>query len=175
MEGLRNSLLVPAGSSVFMIMGCLQAMQAQAVVRYTVKDENGKMLLPHPYAPWIPVPKEYQSKADDAYRAFKMYENVKEWALISIPLMWTSFVFCGGLPCMNQARAEALIAITTAVYMYGNNVFIKGYLESADARLQGFQLRKNVVISWILISIVSMGYTALKRFGVFGDLRMDEF
>jgi hypothetical protein len=166
MEGLRNSLLVPAGSTVFMVLGCFQAMQAQSTARYAVKDDNKKDLLPHPYAPWTAVPKEHQSKADDAYRGFKMFENVKEWTFLGIPLMWTSFVFSGGLPYMTDLYVDGLIAVTSAVYIYGNAKFVSGYMKSPETRTQGFKIRMFAMKSWLAISGVSIGYAVLQRFGI---------
>eukprot|EP00339_Tiarina_fusa_P030148 CAMPEP_0117084810 /NCGR_PEP_ID=MMETSP0472-20121206/59682_1 /TAXON_ID=693140 ORGANISM="Tiarina fusus, Strain LIS" /NCGR_SAMPLE_ID=MMETSP0472 /ASSEMBLY_ACC=CAM_ASM_000603 /LENGTH=167 /DNA_ID=CAMNT_0004813935 /DNA_START=18 /DNA_END=521 /DNA_ORIENTATION=+ len=166
MEGLRHSLLVPAGSTVLMVMGCFHAMKEQISARYAVKDDKNESLLPHPYAPWASVPKEYQSKADDAYRAFKMFENVKEWTLLGIPLMWTSFLYVGGLPYMTDNYVDGLIAVTSAAYIFGNAKFISGYMKSPETRLQGFKIRRKAMESWLLISVVSIGYAVLKRVGV---------
>lgn len=99
MDALRYSLMAPAGATVLMTLGCFHAMSEMSKSRYAAHDDNGKPLLPHPYTPWKPVlGAKNQEKADDAYRAFKMFENVKEWTLLSLPLMWTFWLYAGSLP-----------------------------------------------------------------------------
>ena len=101
MDGLQHSLLAPTCGTFILVLGCVDAMMQMVHVRYSAeaKDENGKSLLPHPYKPWeVPVSKQDPTQPppeiyDKAYRAFKMYENVKEWTFLSLPLMWTFAVY----------------------------------------------------------------------------------
>jgi len=134
--------------------------------RYAAKDDNGKSLLPHPYAPWTPVPPKNQAQADEAYRAYKMYENVKEWTFLSLPLLWTSALFGEALPFLTHNRVDALIAGTSLVWMYGNSKYISGYLKSPEDRIFGFRIRTRTTIVWLVVSSLSLGYTFLQRFNI---------
>ena len=95
MEGLRHSLLAPSVTSVLMIFGVAHAMKEYVTVKYAAKDDNGKPLLPHPYAPWKPLsskdPKHVEA-AEKALRGYRMFENVKEWTFLSLPSTFLYYV-----------------------------------------------------------------------------------
>ena len=154
MEALRFRLAVPSSATVLMTWGCFHAMKVMIKPRYETKDDDGKSLLPHPYAPWTAVPEKNKKQADEAYRAYKMYENVKEWTFLSLPLMWTTAVFAGCLPFMNQGRVDALIAGTSLIWMYGNSKYVTGYVKSPDDRIFGFRIRTRTTIVWLAVSSV---------------------
>ena len=88
MEGLRQSLMAPSAGTIVMLFGCFHAMGEQGKLRYAAKDDDGKPLLKHPYEPWVPIDPKYKNLTDAAYRGFKMFENVKEWTLMSGMFFW---------------------------------------------------------------------------------------
>lgn len=156
MDSLRYSLMAPAGATVVMTLGCFHAMLEMIKTRYAAKDDNGKPLLPHPYTPWTPmVAAKNQEKADDAYRAFKMFENVKEWTLLSLPLMWTFWLYAGSLPFVSDAMADGAVAVSSLVYMVATYWYTVGYMESPEKRLNGFRVRRRVCEFWLFGCSVS--------------------
>lgn len=168
MEGLRHSLLAPAGGTFLMVVGCAQAMKEMVAVRYASKDDNDKPLLPHPYSPWDKVDPKYQDQADKAYRAFKMFENVKEWTFLSLPCMWLSSIYGGSLPYVNQNMVDAVTISSCALYALANHWFVQGYIESPENRIKGFSLRTKVVKFWLFGCGVGIFWSSLQRFGVVG-------
>lgn len=167
MEGLRNSLMIPAAGTIFMVYGCVDALMRMVKIRYSVKDENGKMLLPHPYKPWV-VPAGKEEEAEGAYRSFKMYENVKEWTMFSMPLMWIFSVYGGAIPYTNRKPwiLESVVGFSTAAWVLGNKWYIDGYIKSSEDRLVGFQTRTRVFRFWFYGSLVSLVCSGLERFDV---------
>ena len=168
MEELRDSLLAPAAGTVFMVLGCASAITSMNAVRYNVKDDNGKMLLSHPYKPWAEVPKGKETEWENSFRAFKMYENVKEWTFLSLPLMWTFSCFGGAIPYANgNPRAvEAAVMISSVAWMVGNKWYIEGYIKSTQDRMPGFTLRLQVFKFWLFGSLAGVAGAGLERFGV---------
>jgi hypothetical protein len=141
--------MAPAGGTIFMLFGCFNAMSEMVKTRYAVKDEKGKSLLPHPYSPWIPVEAKYQDKADAAYRAFKMFENVKEWTLMSLPLMWLFWLYGDSLPFVNESLIDGAVTLSSVAYMVGTNWYTFGYIEGPEKRMKGFRLRRRVCEFWL--------------------------
>ena len=159
MEGLRHSLFAPAASSFFMVMGVATAVKEQIKFRYAAKDDDGKALYPHPYRPWTEVDPKYKEMGEKAWRAFKMCENVKEWAFFSFPLIWIVALFGGSLPYVEESYVSYFLVVTSFLYHYGNHQYIYGYVESPEKRLSGFKLRMKIFQIWLLASGVSlMGY-----------------
>ena len=149
-----------------MTFGIFDAMKKMIPPRYNVKDDKGNKLLDHPYKPWTKVPPENQQAADDAYRAFKMFENVKEWTMVSMPLMWTAALFAGALPFMNQDRVDILIAGVSVAWMVGSAKYANGYMKSPADRGTGFKIRMLATLGFLAISTISIGYTFLQRFNI---------
>mmetsp|Transcript_7112 Transcript_7112/g.11808 ORF Transcript_7112/g.11808 Transcript_7112/m.11808 type:complete len:171 (-) Transcript_7112:537-1049(-) len=168
MEALRYSILAPSAATFFMIFGCIDAMKKQIEVRYACLDDNGKKLFDHPYSPWEKVDPKYQKQADDAHRAFKTYENVKEWTFLTLPLMWMFALFGGTIPYVTDITVEVTVLVSSVVYMAANHMYTVGYMESAEKRLTGFLLRTNVAKFWMVASAVSLLTAALERFCVIG-------
>jgi hypothetical protein len=119
--------------------------------------------LPHPYCPWEKVDPKYQVKADTAYRAYKMFENVKEWTLLSIPLMWTFWLYGGSLPYVTEPMVDTAVGITSLLYFVGTNWYIYGYIEKPEARLKGFKLRRRVCEFWLFGSAGSFLWALGRR------------
>jgi hypothetical protein len=138
-----------------MLLGCFSAMMEMVKTRYAAKDDNGKPLLPHPYAPWVPVETKYQAKADKAYRGFKMFENVKEWTLMSLPLMWLFWLYGGTLPYITEPLMDGAVVASSLAYVVGTHWYIFGYIESPEKRLKGFNLRRRACEFWLFGSLAS--------------------
>lgn len=155
MDALRHSLMAPAGGTVLMLVGCFHAMIEMIKIRYAAKDDNGKPLLPHPYSPWMPVEPKYQDKADAVYRAFKMFENVKEWTLLSLPLMWVFWLYAGSLPFASDAMADGAVILSSLAYVVASHWYTVGYIESPEKRMKGYQLRSKVINFWLFGSLGS--------------------
>lgn len=167
MEALRHTLFAPSMTSFLMVFGCVQALMEMIKPRYAAKDDNGKPLLPHPYEPWnTPTDPKYKETVDKVYRAFKMFENVKEWTFMSLPIMWIFAIYGGALPYMTDTLMDGIILSTGALYAISNVMYIHGYVEAPEKRLPGFQLRKKVVMCWLLGSFVSLVWGGLTRFGL---------
>ncbi|CAB9497001.1 expressed unknown protein [Seminavis robusta] len=166
MEGLRHSLLAPSGATVVIIFGTLDAMMTMIKTKYSAKDDNGKMLFPHPFAPWTKVDPKYEDQADKALRAWRMFENVKEWTFMSLPLMWIFAGFAGSIPKVTDQMVDIAVVTSTIGYCYGNYLFSKGYIESPEKRLKGFNVRTNVVKFWLGGSAIAVVCTALQKYGV---------
>eukprot|EP00526_Cylindrotheca_closterium_P023457 CAMPEP_0113631008 /NCGR_PEP_ID=MMETSP0017_2-20120614/16114_1 /TAXON_ID=2856 /ORGANISM="Cylindrotheca closterium" /LENGTH=168 /DNA_ID=CAMNT_0000541501 /DNA_START=52 /DNA_END=558 /DNA_ORIENTATION=- /assembly_acc=CAM_ASM_000147 len=158
MEGLRQSLFAPAASSFFLVMGAATAIKEMVKVRY-FKDDEGKPLYTHPYRPWIEIDPKYKEQADKAWRAFKMCENVKEWTVFSMPLVWIIALFGSSLPYVEDSYVNYFLGVTSAVYSYANHQYIYGYMEAPEKRIDGFRLRMKVFQAWLSVSLVSLlGY-----------------
>eukprot|EP00562_Extubocellulus_spinifer_P009201 CAMPEP_0178507436 /NCGR_PEP_ID=MMETSP0696-20121128/20214_1 /TAXON_ID=265572 /ORGANISM="Extubocellulus spinifer, Strain CCMP396" /LENGTH=164 /DNA_ID=CAMNT_0020136915 /DNA_START=398 /DNA_END=892 /DNA_ORIENTATION=+ len=162
MEGLRDTLLVPASASVAMVMGSVVPMMSQALLRGGLKDDNGKPVFSTPYKPWE-VPAKYASEGDDLYRAHKAAENIKEWTFHVIPLMWTFFIFGGGIPYIGDSAMEGAVALSTATWLFGCYKYFTGYQGSANGRQTGFMIRFLVVFFWLSGSAIGLGCAAWNR------------
>lgn len=164
MEGLRKTLFAPSASSFFLVMGVMSAVKENVTQRYKAKDETtGKPILSHPYSPWVPTDPKYKEETDKAWRAFKMAENVKEWAFASLPLVWIVGIFGGSLPFATDRAVTGFLLSSSAIYAYGNHKYMQGYVESPDNRIDGFKLRMKVFQAWLLASGVSLLGYALKE------------
>merc|ERR1712183_997593 len=133
-------------------------------------EVTGKPLLPHPYKPWD-VPKSEKQKLlfDKNYRAFKMYENVKEWTFMSLPAMWIFAVYGKGMTesfGLPDTLIDGTVVATSLIFVIANRFYAKGYIESADKRLPPFKVRKKVALFWLAGSAVSLFYGFLQHFGV---------
>ncbi len=167
MEALRHSLFAPSATTFVMVFGCVQAMMEMVKLRYAAKDDNGKPLLGHPYEPWnAPADPKYKDAVDKAYRSFKMFENVKEWTFLSLPIMWIFAIYGGALPYMTQNIIDGIILSSGALYAISNVMYVYGYVEAPEKRLQGFKLRRKVVNLWLLGSVLSIFWGGLVRFGL---------
>jgi hypothetical protein len=167
MEALRYSLFAPSATTVMMVFGIANAMSAMIKTRYQCKDDNGKPLLPHPYEPWnVPSDPKYKDVTDKAYRAFKMFENVKEWTFMALPVMWVFAVYGGDLPYVSQSMIDGAILVSGVVYTVATQMYVSGYLESAEKRISGFKLRLKVGQFWLLGSVLSLVSAGLLRFQV---------
>lgn len=159
MDELRQSLFAPAMSSFFLVAGVAIAIKEQVKTRYAAKDDNGKPLYEHPYQPWIEIDPKYKEQGEKAWRAFKMSENVKEWAAFSMPLVWIIAMFGSSLPYVEDSYVSYFLAATSFLYAYGNQQFIFGYLHSPQKRIKGFKLRMKIFKLWLLGSGISLlGY-----------------
>lgn len=177
MDALRHSLLAPSCGTFVMVLGCVDSMMAMIKVRYSAKDDDGKPLLPHPYKPWeIPGGGgdekdggKHAAIADKAYRAFKMFENVKEWTAMSLPFMWTFAVYgkgMAGCPYVSDDLVDGAVVLSSLVYAYANRKYTRAYIESTEKRTKSFYLRTNVVKFWLAGSAISLFHGILKRLGV---------
>lgn len=167
MEALRHSLFAPSATSFMLILGCAQALLEMVKHRYAAKDENGKPLLRHPYEPWnAPTDPKYAETLSKVYRSFKMFENIKEWTFMSMPLVWIFAIYGGTLPYMTDMILDGIILGTGALYAYSNVLYIHGYVESAEKRLPGFSLRKRIVFFWLFGCGASLLWSGLGRFGL---------
>eukprot|EP00562_Extubocellulus_spinifer_P007623 CAMPEP_0178497914 /NCGR_PEP_ID=MMETSP0696-20121128/14957_1 /TAXON_ID=265572 /ORGANISM="Extubocellulus spinifer, Strain CCMP396" /LENGTH=199 /DNA_ID=CAMNT_0020126401 /DNA_START=494 /DNA_END=1094 /DNA_ORIENTATION=+ len=108
-----------------MVMGSMVPMMSQAFLRGGLKDDNGKPVFSTPYKPWE-VPAKYASEGDDLYRAHKAAENIKEWTFHVIPLMWTFFIFGGGIPYIGDSAMEGAVALSTATWLFGCYKYFTG-------------------------------------------------
>ena len=167
MEALRHSLFAPSTTTFLLTVGCVQAMMEMVKIRYAAKDENGKPLVRHPYEPWnVPTDPKYKEALDKVYRSFKMFENIKEWTFMSLPLIWIFAIYGGALPYMTDFILDGIILGTGALYAFGNGLYINGYIEAPEKRLQGFTLRKRISIFWMWGSAISLLWAGLSRFGL---------
>eukprot|EP00934_Nitzschia_sp_Nitz4_P002907 Nitzschia sp. Nitz4//scaffold7_size249615//228970//229473//NITZ4_001215-RA/size249615-processed-gene-0.164-mRNA-1//1//CDS//3329558556//2897//frame0 len=166
MEALRFSLVAPMTNTILMTFGVAHAMKEMIKIRYACKDEEGKLLLPHPYAPWEKVDPKYQDQVDSAYRAFKMFENVKEWAFLCLPPMWIVALNGSALPYVSNDIMDAITVLSGGVYCVATYMYIQGYLTSATDRLRGFQIRTKVAAFWLYGSGLSTAWVALQKFGL---------
>lgn len=168
MEALRYSLFAPSAVTIFMVFGCAHAMSEMVKPRYAAKDDNGKPLLVHPYEPWnAPTDNpKYKEMCDTAFRAFKMFENVKEWTFMALPPMWVFAIYGGDLPYVTDTIMDGMILSSGALYMVANYWYTKGYISAPENRLEGFKLRRKVTEFWLLGSVVSIVWGGLVRFGV---------
>ena len=135
--------LIPSICTVLVLyFGPISAMIASSKVRYSVvsKDDGKKKMLPHPYRPWI-VPPGYETGSDEAFRAFRAFENSKEWAFMFVPLMWIFCVYLSSIPRVTVKMGQIITLVVALLYVLGDQVYIKGYLESADGRVRGFVIR----------------------------------
>mmetsp|Transcript_100850 Transcript_100850/g.291637 ORF Transcript_100850/g.291637 Transcript_100850/m.291637 type:complete len:179 (-) Transcript_100850:90-626(-) len=167
MEGLRHSLFAPSTASVLMLFGIVDAMKSMVEARYAAKDDNGKHLLPHPYEPWN-APKDPKNKdvVDKAYRAFKMFENVKEWTFMCLPSMWIVAIYGGDLPYVSDNIMDAITLASGALYSIATKMYISGYLESPGKRMTGFNIRRRVAEFWLFGSAACMAWSGAIRFGL---------
>jgi len=95
----------------------------------------------HPYKPWQSVAKEHAEGAEAAYRAFRAYENSKEWAVLTIPSLWIFSVYASALPFVSPTVGAVTTASLAAVYCVGDKLYASGYGESAEGRMKGFKIR----------------------------------
>lgn len=166
MEALRHTLLAPTGATVLMIFGSFDAMKTMVAVKYAAKDDNGKPLFPHPFAPWTKVDPKYEQEAGKVLRAHRMFENIKEWTFLSLPLMWSFSLCAGSIPKVTDQMVEGAVVVSTIGYLYGNYLFSNGYIESAGGRMKGFKIRRKVVEFWLYGSLIAVSCSALQKFGV---------
>lgn len=146
-------------------MGTFDAMMTMIKIRYSKVDDNGKSLLPHPYQPWDkPSDPKYQSDFDDAYRASKMFENVKEWTLMSLPIMWCYAIYGSAIPFMSDGKVEISILLSTFTWMYGTYHYTRGYVKSVDERIFGFKIRTYSAQFWMFGAGAGLVAGLLERF-----------
>ena len=166
MEGLRHSLLASAGGTVIILFSTVDALKRMVMTRYAAKDDAGKPLFPVPYAPWKPVSEKYQDKADKVLRAFRMWENIKEWTVVAMPLMWTVALYGGSLPWVTEPMVEVAVLGSSLLFSIGNFIYSKSYIEATEKRIRGFAIRRRVFEFWLFGSIACVACGALTRFGV---------
>lgn len=166
MEGLRQALLAPACGTFLLLGGCIVAMKDMVECRYSLKDENGKILLRHPYKPWEPVDQKHEEMAERAFRAFKMNENVKEWTFMSVPLVWSIAIFGGDLPYVTPIMVDTFVIASCLSYALVNHRYIKGYVESPSRRIQAFYLRFTIWKIWLILAGLCLLWGILQRFGL---------
>jgi len=158
--------MAPSAGTIVMLYGCFHAMGEMAKLRYAAKDENGKPLLKHPYEPWQPIDPKHKKVTDAAYRGFKMFENVKEWTLMSVPFMWIFKLYGGCLPFVDDDMVDVAVLVSSAVYAYATSQYISGYIESPSKRMFGFKVRRRVCEFWLFGSVGAIVWAAAQRFGI---------
>ena len=99
-------------------------------------------------------------------RAFRMFENVKEWTFLMLPLVWVFAIYGSDLPYATESIMDGIILGSTGLYMLGNYWYIQGYISAPENRIKGFTLRRRVSEFWMLGSFVSIVWAGLVRFGV---------
>lgn len=169
MDALRYSLFAPSTTTVMLVYGIVDALLTMTGERYKCKDDNGKPLLSIPYEPWnAPTDPKYKGSTDKAYRAFKMFENVKEWNFMALPPMWVFAVYGGSLPFLTDGMMDGVVLVSGAVYAVATRMFMSGYMDSPEKRLSGFKLRRKVFEFWLFGSAVSLAWSGLGRYGIVG-------
>lgn len=166
MEGLRHSLLAPAGGTVLILFSTVDALKRWVMTRYAAKDDDGKPLFPLPFAPWVPVDPKYEETAAKVLRAYRMFENVKEWTCLSLPLFWTFAIYGGSIPYVTDGMMDVATIGSALVFMIGNGMYASGYIESLNARVSAFAIRRRTFEFWLFGSVVSVVCGALKKYGV---------
>lgn len=165
MEDLRQTLLAPACGTFLLLVGCIIAMKDMVKCRYAAKDDKGKIVLQHPYRPWEPpVDPKHRELAEIAFRSYKMNENVKEWAFLSLPLLWIVAIFGGCLPYVTNDIVDGFVILSSTTYAYANYQYIKGYVAAPENRIQGFYLRFNIWKIWLFLSGISLSWSILQQF-----------
>ena len=155
-----------AAATVGMVAGTTLKLLGMVKPRYALKGDDGKALLQHPYQPWVEVPEEAREGAEKAYRAFKAYENSKEWLLLTLPLVWV-FSACGeAVPRLPQAGVQVITAGVMAGYLVGDHLFFTGYCEAASKRMRGFRVRTNCFKALLALASVSAACLGLRALGV---------
>ena len=91
------------------------------------------------------------------YRAFRAQENMKEWAVITIPLLWLFSTFVKRVPVVGEYE-WILTLLAGHVYAWFNRKYYEGYVESAEGRVEPFKMRTNVVKFLLFGTCASMAY-----------------
>lgn len=158
--------MLPVAAGTASIIGSVVlAMLKMMKVRYAVKDDNGKKLLPHPYKPWSEH-KGHEAEVEEAYRAYRAYENSREWLVLSLPIFWLFSAYASSLPFVSENIADLLSFGTAIAWAVGNYLYVSGYTKSAAGRMTGFKIRTLMFRIWFYSSFPSLFIVALKRFGV---------
>lgn len=166
MEGLRHSLLAPAGGTVLVLYSTVDALMRMIKVRYSAKDDAGKPLFSLPYAPWDKPDAKYDDQSAKVLRAFRMFENVKEWTLMGLPMMWIFSLYGGGLPYVTDNIMDVATIGSSLAFGIANTMYATGYIESTQGRLKAFAIRKTVIQFWLYGAVIGVGCGALNKFGI---------
>ena len=128
-------LLLPAAvSTVAVVLSCVQGMLQVNTVRYnkeTMKE------FAHPYKPWLD---DHNDKEGRHYRGYKASQNTLEWAVYTIPMIWSFALYNPSIPVVGAFMGPWLVVLSL-VYSYFNYSYVKGYMESSKSRMTPFRRR----------------------------------
>eukprot|EP01094_Clydonella_sp_ATCC50884_P016305 TRINITY_DN27091_c0_g1_i1.p3 TRINITY_DN27091_c0_g1~~TRINITY_DN27091_c0_g1_i1.p3 ORF type:complete len:168 (+),score=73.04 TRINITY_DN27091_c0_g1_i1:63-566(+) len=139
-----QALFLPVSlGTIAMIFSYVWSIFVMNKPRYALKEFK------HPYAPW-------QAGQDDpqVYRGWKASENQREWLAITIPFAWIFALYAPTLDCLTafiplplpalgSVVVEWSILAASLVWAHANLEYMKGYMESTEARVPPFHLRTN--------------------------------
>ena len=168
----QEAFLAPAAGTVAVIFTCIEAMKVQSRQRYAVLDGKGNKVLPHPYKPWTTHAGK-EKEVEGAYLAHRAYENSREWATYTIPLLWLFSVYTSAIPYVRPPHVQLALTLLTAGYCYGNVLYVKGYAESAEGRLKGWRLRTLCFRALAYGAAAGIVYAGLMIFGLVGCIDCD--
>ena len=158
------SLLPAAVGTVVLTIATTNAMQTSSKVRYGVLDDKGNKILVHPYSPWQAVPTAQAAAAAKAYRACRAYENTKEWAQLSLPVMWLFQIYGSSIPYVEQHHIDVATVGLSGLWFVAAQKYVAGYIKDADDRSGGFKRRTQVFKVWAFGSIAAIACAALARY-----------
>ena len=133
------------------------ALKAHIKFRYAIKDEaSGKRILETPYNPYQKI-KGREEEVSKVFRAYRAYENSKEWCNLIMPFMFISSIYGASIPYVTERTNQLVVGTTAFAWCVSNAMFIKGYAKSTEGRMTGFSLRMKCSYVFFFHGLVALG------------------
>ena len=152
---LQLSLMPAALGTVAIVYSNVLCMYTLNKIRYA--ERSGPV---HPYRPWADTAKN----ADAHYRAYKACQNVLEWTVYSLPLLWLYVLYTPTIPRIGRALSwfGAVLGLALARF---NATYAEAYAESADARVKPFYQRIRIFQILFLGFVAGAGASVARALG----------
>ncbi len=153
---LQLSLMPAALGTVAVVYSNVLCMYTLNKIRYA--ERSGPV---HPYRPWADTAKN----ADAHYRAYKACQNVLEWTVYSLPLLWLYVLYTPAIPRIGRALSwfGAVLGLALARF---NAAYAEAYAGSADARVKPFYRRIRIFQVLFLGFVAGAGASAARALGL---------
>jgi len=135
MREMQLAFLPAALGTIPVVYANIQAMGIMGKVRYADRSKEV-----HPYRPWA----DEREDAEPHFRAFKACQNVTEWTVYIVPLIWMFVLYTPAIPVIGRYVAWCAAPLGLAIGYYFIK-YIEGYIVSAEGRLQPFYKRARCV------------------------------
>lgn len=141
-----TDILAPSIGTLFIWASYANCMTGLVNIRKATKSVT------LPYRPWLHTDEK-------VYRAHRAVENIREWTVMTVPMIWVFSLFAKHLPVVGEYVPITTVGVSV-MYAVLARLYFNGYASSMEERVRPFWIRMRLVQALLGANIISLGYAA---------------